>query len=587
MASSTARAMLTVSDLDNWFKDVEGRFIKDPKFSNCFKDPRQLYNQDETPITWGTKHQKVLAVKGFSGPAYNLGGSSREHTTASVLVGADGSVPAVRIVWPGKRWSPAERDLQENIPADGVTGKFKFSKTPSGYVTREVFLEILSDLTDHITEHNVPRPVILVIDGFRGHLGLAISEYCDQNGIQLLLLRANMTHITQPLDVNIFGPVKSHTRALIHRWHSDNPGKTLNKFSHITEIARPAFEAALSKKETIIKAFEKTGIFPFNPAAANREKLKPGTIFQQGDSHVDNPVISTVDLLVDVVPAEEAPTDEISIIESVQLSQYEADIDEAEERSIVEQSRETDENSLSQPGCSHWPSTQYSAQAGPPPGPATIFRDCSAKVSSEADNHENNRSGDNVLCDLGFREDSLPVKRQKLERYQLFMLEPEQTAHFEDLFEKGHRFELNNYLWLSWLPLKLAAIGSEQEAFDLTLQDKLPNNLAKRTTKRKVKQPMGSARIDPQSQEYKEIFRETKEAEEKKKEMKNKTNVLKNIKKEKIAEQKKGRKRECDDAQDPPSAVPPPAKKRGRPKKSLAEDTSEQSLADVFTKKKR
>ena len=140
----------------------------------------------------------------------------------------------------------------------------------------------------------------------------------------------------------------------------------------------------------------------------------------------DNPVISTVDLLVDVVPAEKAPTDEISIIESVQLSQYEADIDEAEERSIVEQSRETDENSLSQPGCSHWPRTQNSTQAGPPPGPATIFRDCSANVSSEADNHENNRSGDNVLCDLGFREDSLPVKRQKLERYQLFMLEPEQ-----------------------------------------------------------------------------------------------------------------------------------------------------------------
>ena len=87
------------------------------------------------------------------------------------------------------------------------------------------------------------------------------------------------------------------------------------------------------------------------------------------------------------------------------------------------------------------------------------------------------------------------------------------------------------------------AIGSEQEAFDHTLQDKLPKNLAKRTTKREDKQPMGSARIDPQSQEYKEIFLETKEAEEKKKDMKNKTNVLKNIKKEKIAEQKKGRKR--------------------------------------------
>ena len=156
MALSKARAMLTVSDLDNWFKDVEGRFVNNPKFADCFTDPRRMFNQDETPITWGIEHQKVLAVKGYAGPAYNLGGSSREHTTASVMIGADGSVPGIRIVWSGLRWSQVEKKLQEEIPADGVTGKWKFSKTPSGYVTREIFLEILSDLTDHITEKNIP-----------------------------------------------------------------------------------------------------------------------------------------------------------------------------------------------------------------------------------------------------------------------------------------------------------------------------------------------------------------------------------------------------------------------------------------------
>ena len=172
MALSTARAMLTFSELDNWYKDVEGRFVKDPKFSECFTDARRMFNQDETPITWGIEHQKVLAIKGYSGPAYNLGGSSREHTTASVMVGADGSIPAVRVVLTGQRWSPAEKTLREEIPADGVTGKWKFSKTPSGYITREIFLDFLSDLTDHIT-----------------------------------------------LDVNIFGPVKTKLRTLVHHWH--------------------------------------------------------------------------------------------------------------------------------------------------------------------------------------------------------------------------------------------------------------------------------------------------------------------------------------------------------------------------------
>ena len=87
-----------------------------------------------------------------------------------------------------------------------------------------------------------------------------------------------MTHITQPLDVGVFGPVKTKHRSRSHHWTSENPGKVLNKISMITDVARPAFETALSKTETVIKAFEKTGIFPFNPAAANREKLKAGTI---------------------------------------------------------------------------------------------------------------------------------------------------------------------------------------------------------------------------------------------------------------------------------------------------------------------
>jgi len=48
------------------------------------------------------------------------------------------------------------------------------------------------------------------------------------------------------LDVKIFGVVKSVLRTLIHRWHSNNPGGKLSKTTVISEIARPAFESALS-----------------------------------------------------------------------------------------------------------------------------------------------------------------------------------------------------------------------------------------------------------------------------------------------------------------------------------------------------
>ena len=127
------------------------------------------------------------------------------------------------------------------------------------------------------------------------------------------------------------------------------------------------------------------------------------------------------------------------------------------------------------------------------------------------------------------------------------------------------------------------AIGSEQEAFDLVLQEKIPKNLPKQSTKRKVKKPIGSTRIDPQSGEDKQIFLEKKEAEEKKEEA-NKPNLKKeeresliNMKKEKKAEDEKGRKRKAEEPSDLPSPPVPedpapapvsviaatPARKRG------------------------
>ena len=42
---------------------------------------------------------------------------------------------------------------------------------------------------------------MLFIDGFSGHLGLAVAEFCVEFHIQLILLRSNMTHVIQPLGV--------------------------------------------------------------------------------------------------------------------------------------------------------------------------------------------------------------------------------------------------------------------------------------------------------------------------------------------------------------------------------------------------
>ena len=91
-----------------------------------------------------------------------------------------------------------------DLPKDGVTGEWKFSISDSGYSNCDVMLEVVEDLDNYVIEKQIPKPVILFMDGFKGHYGIEINEECDKQGIQLWLLRAHMSHIIQPADVVMF-----------------------------------------------------------------------------------------------------------------------------------------------------------------------------------------------------------------------------------------------------------------------------------------------------------------------------------------------------------------------------------------------
>ena len=102
------------------------------------------------------------------------------------MVSAAGDFTSVRLVYKGEQ----RRTKQiKDIPETGVAGKWGSSVAKNGYVTREVFLEILGDLVKHLDDNNIPRPVILYMDGYSGHLGPNISDFATQNGIVLRLLR--------------------------------------------------------------------------------------------------------------------------------------------------------------------------------------------------------------------------------------------------------------------------------------------------------------------------------------------------------------------------------------------------------------
>ena len=122
--------------------------FSNPRFSECWSDPRRLFNQDETSLCVGSGHEKVLAPKGYREPLYKLTTSSRIHVSCSFIVSASGHCANVTLVYRGKI-NVAKGKLKDMIK-DGLSRTWSVEVTENGFVTRVKFLLILKDLVKYL-----------------------------------------------------------------------------------------------------------------------------------------------------------------------------------------------------------------------------------------------------------------------------------------------------------------------------------------------------------------------------------------------------------------------------------------------------
>ena len=114
----------------------------------------------------------------------------------------------------------------------------------------------------------IPKPVILFLDGHSSHLGLEASKYCWDHQIILYCFLPNAIHILQPFDVGIFSPLKDSSAAAVLSWQICNIGSPITKhyFNIILEMAwRNTTNSEDGKAvQLAARAFRKTGIYPFD-----------------------------------------------------------------------------------------------------------------------------------------------------------------------------------------------------------------------------------------------------------------------------------------------------------------------------------
>jgi hypothetical protein len=125
---------------------------------------------------------------------------------------------------------------------------------------------------------------LLILDSHGSHLTMDFIEYCNQNRILLAVYPPHSTHTLQPLNVVMFKPFSTA--------YSNQVAAFMERCQGLTSISKrdfyPMFIAAWEasfKKETILKAFEATGLSPLNPEVILKQFNQPAQSSQSSDSN--------------------------------------------------------------------------------------------------------------------------------------------------------------------------------------------------------------------------------------------------------------------------------------------------------------
>ena len=86
--------------------------------------------------------------------------------------------------------------------------------------------------------------------------------WCSSRGVIVFCIPPNTTHVTQPLDVNIFGALKRHWSSVCHTYLTNNPGSVVTKLQFNSLFSQAWYKSI--QPETIVSGFRKTGICPLN-----------------------------------------------------------------------------------------------------------------------------------------------------------------------------------------------------------------------------------------------------------------------------------------------------------------------------------
>lgn len=140
-----------------------------------------------------------------------------------------------------------------------------FNRTKSGWMDASIFADwFKSVIIPYCRRFEGSK--LLIGDNLSSHLSPEVVGLCEANQVKFTFLPANSTHLTQPLDVSLFRPMKGQWRQVLetNKMKSATGSQAFEK-KHFPRLLRATLEGMDANLEKdIISGFVKCGLAPVN-----------------------------------------------------------------------------------------------------------------------------------------------------------------------------------------------------------------------------------------------------------------------------------------------------------------------------------
>ena len=185
--------------------------------NRCNRNPRFIFNTDQTPIFFDMSSGRTLSASGERTVNGRTSSSSTLRVTVSVTVTASGILLKPLIVLNGKPVARIETREFPTFPQDN----FYACQDRAWMDERVMQLWVRLVLKPYVEEAPPGVQSLILLDSYCCHMMASVVNVINDLGVQIETIPGGCTGLCQPIDIGIGKALKSRARHLWEEWMID------------------------------------------------------------------------------------------------------------------------------------------------------------------------------------------------------------------------------------------------------------------------------------------------------------------------------------------------------------------------------